>query len=329
MAEHWQTLIGNLAVVALFISAWVHGQFLLDPRPRILRKVVFGATMGLGAVASMLMGINLSLGVIFDLRSSLIAIAAFFGGPISALVALGIAISWRIIVGGAGAFPGVVAMVAVAAAGLTISRFGRRRLHPLTNALLLALASAVVGPFVSFALRISGLTTVSVVSVDGMLMTAIATLVGASFIMREQVMKRERDLLRAAFVQSPDYRSVKTPNSQFVAVNEKVAQLYGFSTPEAMAGKTDFDLVDADRARALFADEQRIVASGEGFADREELVTINGKEDWYITSKVPLRDSEGEIIGIAGVTHDITAKKLMQTEVIAHPMRFPASAVRR
>ena len=89
MAEHWQTLIGNLAVVALFISAWVHGQFVLDPRPKVLRELVFGLTMGLGAVASMLMGINLAPGVIFDLRSSLIAIAAFFGGPVSALAALG------------------------------------------------------------------------------------------------------------------------------------------------------------------------------------------------------------------------------------------------
>ena len=235
MAEHWQTLIGNLAVVALFISAWVHGQFVLDPRPKVLRELVFGLTMGLGAVASMLMGINLAPGVIFDLRSSLIAIAAFFGGPVSALVAVGVAIGWRSVVGGAGAFPGIVAMLAVAAAGLTISRFGGRRLHPLTNALRLAFASAVVGPVVSFALRISGLTTVSVVSVDGMLMTAFATLVGASFIMRERVMKRERDLLRASFVQSPDYRSVKSPAGQFVAVNEKVAQLYGFDSPAEMA----------------------------------------------------------------------------------------------
>src|SRR5690349_11481477 len=97
-AVDWQSLIANLAVVALFISTWVHGQFVFAGQPRLLRNAIFGTTMGLGAVASMLLAIQIEPGRLFDLRFSLIGIAAFFGGPVSALVAAAIAAAYRLAV---------------------------------------------------------------------------------------------------------------------------------------------------------------------------------------------------------------------------------------
>ena len=52
MAQHWQSLVANLAVVALFISTWVHGQFVFNAGPRWRKKLAFGVVMGLGAVAT-------------------------------------------------------------------------------------------------------------------------------------------------------------------------------------------------------------------------------------------------------------------------------------
>ena len=89
MVEHWQYLVGNLAVVALFISAWVHGQFVLAGRPKVVRDAAFGLIMGLGAMASMAMSIQIQPGVLFDLRTSVIAIASFFGGPVAGIIAPG------------------------------------------------------------------------------------------------------------------------------------------------------------------------------------------------------------------------------------------------
>ena len=83
MAEHWQELVANLAVVALFISTWVHGQF------------VFAGTATLAAQARLRRGHGAwrrrvhatrhsrSRASLFDLRLSLIAIARFFGGPMA------------------------------------------------------------------------------------------------------------------------------------------------------------------------------------------------------------------------------------------------------
>ena len=79
---HWHSLIGNFAVVALFISSWVHGQFVFADRPREFRNAAFGLAMGLGAVASMALAVRTEAGQLFDLRSSLLALAGFFGGPV-------------------------------------------------------------------------------------------------------------------------------------------------------------------------------------------------------------------------------------------------------
>jgi diguanylate cyclase (GGDEF)-like protein/PAS domain S-box-containing protein len=317
MAEHWQYLVGNLAVVALFISAWVHGQFIFAGRPKVLRDAVFGAVMGLGAVASMTMSIQIQPGVLFDLRSSLIALAAFFGGPVAAIVAAGFALVTRWIIGGAGVFPGTISIVAVAVTGLAVSMFTRGRIPALMSAVILAIATATVGPTISLFLRSIGMGIASQGANSAWIavMGATATLLCAFFIMRQRVLERERDLLRTAFAQSPDFRYVKTPDSRFISVNERVSQLYGFRSPDEMVGRTDYDIVDAVRAAELMAEERNLVSSGKGFSDYEEFVAIGGNEHWFSTSKVPLINSDGETIGIAGVTHDITANKHLQAEL--------------
>jgi len=100
MLEHWQSLVANFAVVALFISAWVHvGQPLLAGRTRAWRSISFGAFMGLGAVCSILLAIPIG-GAYFDLRFSLIALAGFFGWVPAAIVAAAIALVYRFSLGG-------------------------------------------------------------------------------------------------------------------------------------------------------------------------------------------------------------------------------------
>lgn len=317
MAGYWQYLIGNLAVVALFISAWVNGQFVLAGRPKFLRDAVFGTLMGLGAVASMSMSIQIQPGVLFDLRSSLIAVSAFFGGPVAAIIATALAIGFRWIIGGVGAFPATISMVAVALTGLVVSVATRRRIPALMSAIILSLGAAVVGPAVSLLLRGLGLgiATQGSNTVLIAIMGSLATLVCCFLLMRQRVLERERDLLRTAFAQSPDYRYVKSVASRFVSVNDRVARLYGFTAPDQMVGKTDFDVIASDRASELMAEEQSVLRSGKGFSDREELVHVGGNDIWFSTSKVPLINPDGETIGLAGVTHDITATKLLEAEL--------------
>lgn len=94
MESPWYSLMTNVSVVAFVVSVWTQLRDVFERfGPRAV-EAAFGAMMGLGAIAAMLFPVQFSPGVFFDLRTCLLALAAFFGGPIAALVALVPAIAY-------------------------------------------------------------------------------------------------------------------------------------------------------------------------------------------------------------------------------------------
>ncbi len=116
--------------------------------------------------------------------------------------------------------------------------------------------------------------------------------------------------LRAMVDQVPDYLFVKNRRSQFIVANKAVAIDNGFSDPRELVGKTDFDIHPHENAVALFAAEQEIMRSAQPHIDMEEhLPNIGEKGKWVLTSKLPMRDRQGEVIGLVGIARDITERK--------------------
>ena len=75
-------------------------------------------------------------------------------------------------------------------------------------------------------------------------------------------------------------------------------------------GKTDFDFVRSDQARELYAEEQRIFKTGGPLINKtEKQILPNGETAWTSTTKVPVRDPAGKIIGLIGLHRDITKLK--------------------
>jgi diguanylate cyclase (GGDEF)-like protein/PAS domain S-box-containing protein len=270
--------------------------------------------MGLGAVASMLLAIPVD-GGLFDLRLSLMAIAGFFGGPIAGATAAAIAIAYRLgVVGGPTGVSAVSAIAAAATLGWLVSVTTRRRIPAMLTLLVLAAAVAGVNFGISAGLRGTAAATAPL-TLQVILMNAVATGLSGFFMMRYRVVERERDLLRQAFLNSPDFQYVKDPEGSFVSVNRNAARHNGFDTPAAMTGKTDFDLTDPVRARRLMEAEQAVMAGGPPIVDQEELVAgANGEKVWYLTSKVALHDEMGRIIGLAGVSRDVTIRRRLRDE---------------
>ncbi len=131
----------------------------------------------------------------------------------------------------------------------------------------------------------------------------------------EQEWKAERALFRAMIDQVPDYLFVKDTDSRFVVVNRAVAADIGLQ-PDDLMGKTDFELHRRELAAKFFADEQKVVSSGEPLLDIEEyVVSPSGKKQWLSTSKVPLRDEKNEVIGIVGISRNINERKRAEDQI--------------
>ena len=77
----WQHLTANLVAVALFVSGWNYVQPWLEGRSQKFRLLVFGCIMGWGALASMLMSVELRPGVLLDLRTSIRCLVSAIAAP--------------------------------------------------------------------------------------------------------------------------------------------------------------------------------------------------------------------------------------------------------
>jgi diguanylate cyclase (GGDEF)-like protein/PAS domain S-box-containing protein len=131
----------------------------------------------------------------------------------------------------------------------------------------------------------------------------------------EQEWEAERALFRAMIDQVPDYLFVKDTESRFVISNRAVAADLGLK-PEELIGKTDFELHARALASKFFADEQKVISSGEPQLDIEEyVVDPTGHKQWLSTSKVPLRNDRNEVIGIVGVARNISDRKRAEDQI--------------
>jgi len=115
----------------------------------------------------------------------------------------------------------------------------------------------------------------------------------------------------------PDQVYYKDRNSKFVLCNTPVALLAGCTSEKDLLGKSDFDFHPHHLAQQYYNDEQAIMDKGEKLLDYEEQV-INkktGELHWNLSSKVPVRDAGGKVIGLAGINRDITARKKTEEEI--------------
>ena len=116
--------------------------------------------------------------------------------------------------------------------------------------------------------------------------------------------------LRTLIDHLPDYIFIKDVDSRFVFNNQAHVELLGYASSDEVAGKTDFDIFPQEMAQRYFVDEQELIRSGQPLIGREEeTVTKAGQHQWLSTNKVPLHDPDGKIIGLVGMSRDITARK--------------------
>ncbi|KKK50573.1 hypothetical protein LCGC14_3123680, partial [marine sediment metagenome] len=132
----------------------------------------------------------------------------------------------------------------------------------------------------------------------------------------EESLSNEHNLLRTIIDNLPEDIWFKDTEGRFVEANYAVAKLLGTTTVKEIIGKTDFDLFPKELAEKYHADEQALIRTGEAIIQREEIVVDSAdKCIWLSTTKVPMRDSNGKIVGVVGLSRDITERKNMEEEL--------------
>jgi len=131
----------------------------------------------------------------------------------------------------------------------------------------------------------------------------------------EETLDQERRLLRTLIDNLPDAIYAKDIAGRKTLANLADLKNLHFKTEAETIGKTDFDLFPREHAESLYADDQKVI-QGHSVINREEhFLDDAGREHWLLTSKLPLHDQDGKIIGLVGINRDITEGKLAEDKL--------------
>ena len=192
------------------------------------------------------------------------------------------------------------------------------RIPPVTN-VVIAISATLAG--IIIALRFapstlthenwsyaSGTSSLSIVAIGVLTLIVVGLLFLKSLGARRY--PRERELLEVFLEHIPDNVYFKDRDSRFVCISRAMADYFGLAGPEQALGKTDSDIFSSGHADQALADEQEIMRTGQPKIGLEEKETWpDGHESWALTTKVPLKNRYGKIIGTMGISHNITDRK--------------------
>jgi two-component system cell cycle sensor histidine kinase/response regulator CckA len=131
----------------------------------------------------------------------------------------------------------------------------------------------------------------------------------------EQELIRERNLLRTLIDHIPDYIYVKDTASRFLVNNRANVMLMGVESSDETIGKTAFDFFPPEIAQKYHDDDRVLIRSGNPIIDQEEpIVGKDGEKRHLHTTKVPLRDPNGKITGLVGISRDITDRIALEAQ---------------
>src|SRR4051812_41233035 len=132
----------------------------------------------------------------------------------------------------------------------------------------------------------------------------------------DRALERERNLLRSVIDNLIDAIYVKDKEGRYLLGNVAHASQLGLDSPEEVVGRRSTDLFTEETASSFRADDEKVMRTGEPIVNRHECVLQEGRPPrWLSTTKVPLRDPGGEVVGLVGIGRDITARKLAEEKL--------------
>ncbi|MGH9604869.1 MAG: diguanylate cyclase domain-containing protein [Terracidiphilus sp.] len=132
----------------------------------------------------------------------------------------------------------------------------------------------------------------------------------------ERQIKMQRDLLEAFLEHIPINVFFKDREGRFIRISRSMADYFGLADPSLALGKCDSDIFSSEHAVQALRDEQEVIRTGQPMKGSEEKETWpDGHETWVLTTKVPLKNHRGHIVGTMGVSQDISDRKRAEERV--------------
>jgi PAS domain S-box-containing protein len=134
----------------------------------------------------------------------------------------------------------------------------------------------------------------------------------------ERELARERDLLQALMDNTPDRIFIKNKECRFLKISRALAEFYGLNDPGVAVGQNDFDFFEEETAKEFFDDDMNVLRTGEPLVDKvQRFDRADGATQWSSVTKAPIRDAHGAIIGLVGISRDITERMLAEEQLKA------------
>jgi PAS domain S-box len=131
----------------------------------------------------------------------------------------------------------------------------------------------------------------------------------------DAALAKERNLLRLVIDNIPDGIYTKDLNCRKTLANRADVHNMGLQSENEVLGKDDFELYPKELVEGFYADDQKVIQTGQPVIDREEyVIDEKGQKIWLSTTKLPLRDENNQIIGLVGIGRNITEKKKAEEE---------------
>lgn len=132
----------------------------------------------------------------------------------------------------------------------------------------------------------------------------------------DKALIHERNLLYALMDNLPDRIYFKDTESRFIKISKAHADSLGLESPADAIGKTDADFKSATEAERSRDKEREIINTGQPLlAQVEQKRTADGRVRWVSASKAPIKDSQGQAVGLVGISRDITHEIELQQQL--------------
>jgi PAS domain S-box-containing protein len=139
----------------------------------------------------------------------------------------------------------------------------------------------------------------------------------------EQALLREREMLQALMDNVPDAIFFKDRLGRYLRINRALARRFGLDDPLDALGRSALDFFHESYAREIWEDETQILETGEPIVRKETSeVWADGHQRWISSTRMPLRDRAGEVIGTFGVASDVTERRQAEEALRQSEQRF-------